>query len=122
MAAQFLSTGRASGSISGASTTNPPVARTMRRHAGLEGVGTRVQLHPGDIIKMPLRRPRLNVVLSSLTIHNIKRCRRTPQKAINEAVRGRAPKAGLWWPTSLDDAVRQSSAGARDRWHVNAPL
>lgn len=72
LAAQRVPAGRASG-IDLWSTTDQSgnALETTRRNAALEGVAERVELHTGDMRKLPFPDSSFDLVVSSLAIHNI---------------------------------------------------
>src|SRR3954447_7323533 len=95
MAAQHLTSGRAVGvdlwrrvDQSG----NSPEA--TRRNALAEGVADRVELHTADMTALPFEDNSMDVVVSSLAIHNI-RGRAGREKAVSEAVRVLRPGGRL---------------------------
>jgi SAM-dependent methyltransferase len=101
MAAERLTTGRAigidiwrPGDQSGNST------EATRRNAVAEGVAERVELYTADMTSLPFEGGTIDLVLSSLAIHNISG-RIGRDKAIDEAVRvlrpgGRLMIADIW--------------------------
>src|SRR3954465_9257156 len=95
LAAQYLTTGRAVGvdlwrrvDQSG----NSPEA--TRRNALAEGVADRVELHTADMAALPFDDNSMDVVVSSLAIHNIGG-RAGREKAVSEAVRVLRPGGRL---------------------------
>lgn len=95
LAAQHLTTGRAVGvdlwrrvDQSG----NSPEA--TRRNALAEGVADRVELHTADMTALPFEDKSMDVVVSSLAIHNISG-RAGREKAVSEAVRVLRPGGRL---------------------------
>ncbi len=95
LAAQHLTTGRAVGvdlwrrvDQSG----NSPEA--TRRNARAEGVADRVELHTADITALPFEDNSMDVVVSSLAIHNISG-RAGREKVVREAVRVLRPGGRL---------------------------
>jgi ubiquinone/menaquinone biosynthesis C-methylase UbiE len=95
LAAQHLTTGRAVGvdlwrrvDQSG----NSPEA--TRRNARAEGVADRVELHTADMTALPFEDNSMDVVVSSLAIHNISG-RAGRERAVREAVRVLRPGGRL---------------------------
>jgi SAM-dependent methyltransferase len=72
LAAQRLPSGRATG-VDLWSTTDQSgnASDATRRNAELEGVADRIDLHTGDMRKLPFSDASFDVVVSSLAIHNI---------------------------------------------------
>ena len=95
MAAQHLTTGRAVGvDLWRGADQSGNSADATQRNAIAEGVADRVELYTGDMTALPFADDSLDVVVSSLAIHNIRgRARR--EKAISEAVRVLRPGGRL---------------------------
>jgi len=79
-------------------TDNSPDATLA--NAALENVADRIELHTADMTELPLADGSVDVIVSSLAIHNI-RDRAGRRRALNEAVRvlrpgGRLTIADLW--------------------------
>jgi arsenite methyltransferase len=95
LAAGALSTGHAVGIDLWRSMDQSGNAEDVtRRNAELEGVADRVELHTGDITKLPFKDKSFDVVLSNLAIHNIKHTEGR-DAALAEAVRVLRPGGRL---------------------------
>jgi arsenite methyltransferase len=95
MAAQHLTTGRAVGvDLWRGYDQSGNNADATRRNAEAEGVSDRVELHTGDMTKLPFENESFDVVVSSLAIHNIPG-QAGREKAVDEAVRVLQPGGRL---------------------------
>ncbi len=95
MAAGALTTGRAVGIDIWRSMDQSGNAEDVtRRNAELEGVADRVELHTGDIRKLPFKDRSFDVVLANLAIHNIRQAD-DRDAALAEAVRVLRPGGKL---------------------------
>ena len=95
MAAQHLTTGRAVGmDLWRTLDQSGNSAQATRRNAVAEGVADRVELHTADMTALPFEDNSMDVVVSSLAIHNI-RGRAGREKAVREAVRVLRPGGRL---------------------------
>jgi len=95
MAAQHLTTGRAVGvDLWRGIDQSGNSAEATRRNAVAEGVADRVELHTADMRALPLDDDSVDVVVSSMAIHNIGG-RAGRAKAISEAVRVMRPGGRL---------------------------
>lgn len=115
MAAKLLPTGRALGiDLWREAEQSGNSAEVARNNAELEGVVDRVQLHTGDMRAMPFPDASVDLVLSSLAIHNIGDAQGR-RKALGEAIRvlrrgGRLAVADLHYVT--DEYARHLRACA----------
>jgi SAM-dependent methyltransferase len=96
-------------------------ARAAEANAALENVADRVELHTADMTALPLPDNSVDVVVSSLAIHNIP-TRQGRRGALNEAVRvlrpgGRLVIADLW--ETRDHATQLRGIGWREVRHRN---
>jgi SAM-dependent methyltransferase len=95
MAAQHLTTGRAVGvDLWRSVDQSGNSAEATRRNAVAEGVADRVELQTADMTALPFEDDSVDVVVSSMAIHNI-RGRAGREKAISEAVRVMRPGGRL---------------------------
>ncbi len=95
MAARLLPRGRATGvDLWSRSDQSGNAEQTTLSNAELEGVGDRVEVHTGDMTRLPFDPAAFDVVLSSLAIHNIS----DPagrRRAVDEAARVLRPGGKL---------------------------
>jgi len=113
-AAKLLPNGRAIGvDIWRADQTDNSQQNTLR-NAELEGVAERVEVRTADITDLPFDDNSLDVIVSSLVVHNIP-SPRARAKAISEAARVLRPGGHLVladiWATAGTSASFKSSAG-----------
>ena len=95
MAAQMVSRGRAIGiDLWRTAEQSGNSIEVTRRNAALEGVADRVELHTGDMRATPFADASVDVVLSSLAIHNIADAGGRA-RALDEAVRVLRPGGRL---------------------------
>jgi ubiquinone/menaquinone biosynthesis C-methylase UbiE len=95
MAAQHLTTGRAVGvDLWSRIDQSGNSAEATRRNAQAEGVADRIELRTGDMRALPFEDCSLDIVVSSLAIHNIPG-RAGREKAVLEAVRVLKPGGRL---------------------------
>jgi len=95
MAARLLPDGRAIGiDLWRTAEQSGNSLEQTRRNAELEGVADRVELHTGDMRAMPLSDASVDVVLSSIAIHNIAEDDGR-RRALDEAVRVLRPGGRL---------------------------
>ncbi|APR76821.1 Hypothetical protein A7982_02168 [Minicystis rosea] len=113
LAAQRLSSGQATG-IDLWSTTDQlgNAADATRRNAELEGVSDRIDLHTGDMRKLPFPDASFDVIVSSLAIHNIPEAAGRAE-AVREAVRvlkpgGRAVLADFRFTDDYADELKKA--------------
>ena len=94
-AAQLLPSGRAIGiDLWKGSDQSGNSADATRRNADRERVAERVELHTGDMAAMPFEDATIDVVLSSMAIHNITSAEGRA-RALAEAVRALKPGGRL---------------------------
>lgn len=95
MAAHLVPRGRAIGvDLWKSSDQSGNAAEVTRRNAGIEGVADRVELHTADMTDLPLGAAEVDMVVSSLAIHNIKAAEGR-SRAVDEAVRVLRPGGRL---------------------------
>jgi len=114
MAAQLVSRGRAIGiDLWRTAEQSGNSIEATRRNAELEGVADRVELHTGDVRAMPFADATIDVVLSSLAIHNIADAAGRA-KALDETVRVLRP-GGRLAIADIHYATGQYADHLRDR-------
>jgi ubiquinone/menaquinone biosynthesis C-methylase UbiE len=94
-AARHLTTGRAVGvDLWRKADQSGNAMEATQRNAVADGVAEHVELHTGDMTRLPFEDESFDVVVSSLAVHNVKG-RASRQRAIDQAVRVLRPGGRL---------------------------